>query len=469
MLPRFAVSALRTVGQGLDVLGTKFQVNPHIETLQKSVRVVKLGQEIPKINNSFVTSSGTVVGKVSMGPNSFVGFGTVIRGDGVNITIGENVTIGDRVMVHVNGAHHKGIPTVIGNNVTIGAGAIVHGATLEDFSYVGEGSQVMDGAIVRKNAAVGPGSVLTSGKIVPEGQLWSGMPAKFERALTEAEILKFATIVEENLKINELLALETAKTWETIEQELNIWRILTSLSKDIRFLDVFSTHLSLEEVNLTPILANIGCKKTVQRLRTAYVEGNLSVEWRGLWRRTTKASYKEANPEWETVLDIDQLCKDEGESWVYKADGGFILPPAKSSVSWKSIDVLLIGTDLHDGVSMTDSGYPPSFTCLFAPTTQSSLETYAVTKDYILLETLDTVKSKFVFWRFGASGWKLAGQETDAVIRGSSLSAVDSDESNEYWLTDSSFLKASEEEDWVAKNRKHLKKHGVLGKNNAGA
>ncbi len=29
----------------------------------------------------------------------------------------------------------------------------------------------------------------------------------------------------------------------------------------------------------------------------------------------------------------------------------------------------------------------------------------------------------------------------DAVIRGSSLSAVDSDESNEYWLTDSSFLK----------------------------
>ncbi len=67
-------------------------------------------------------------------------------------------------MVHANGAHHKGIPTVIGNNVTVSAGAIVHGATLEDFSYIGEGAQVMDGAIVRKHAAVAPGSVVTSGK-----------------------------------------------------------------------------------------------------------------------------------------------------------------------------------------------------------------------------------------------------------------------------------------------------------------
>ncbi len=55
--------------------------------------------------------------------------------------------------------------------------------------------------------------------MVPEGQLWSGMPAKYERALTESEILKFATIVEENLKINHLLALETNKTWEQIEKD----------------------------------------------------------------------------------------------------------------------------------------------------------------------------------------------------------------------------------------------------------
>jgi prolyl oligopeptidase len=37
---------------------------------------------------------------------------------------------------------------------------------------------------------------------------------------------------------------------------------------------------------------------------------------------------------------------------------GFYLPEAKTSVTWKSKDLLIIGTDLGDGQSLTDSGYP---------------------------------------------------------------------------------------------------------------
>jgi prolyl oligopeptidase len=33
---------------------------------------------------------------------------------------------------------------------------------------------------------------------------------------------------------------------------------------------------------------------------------------RGLWRRTTPASYESAEPEWETVLDLDALSEAEG-------------------------------------------------------------------------------------------------------------------------------------------------------------
>ena len=126
---------------------------------------------------------------------------------------------------------------------------------------------------------------------------------------------------------------------------------------------------------------------------------------RGILRRTTLLSYKTSNPKWETVIDIDKLCADEKESWVYKGyqvykpdpatdkqaapsrillklsrggadatvvrefdlqskqfvlpvDGGFALPEAKSFVSWKDADTLFVGTDMHDGVSMTDAGYP---------------------------------------------------------------------------------------------------------------
>jgi len=114
---------------------------------------------------------------------------------------------------------------------------------------------------------------------------------------------------------------------------------------------------------------------------------------RGLWRRTTPEEYAKPSPQWEVLLDIDQLCREEGEQWVFKgARGlypdynlflvnlsrgggdavvvrefdahakqfvkeGFYLPEAKSSVSWKDRDSLYVGTDFGPG-TLTDSGYP---------------------------------------------------------------------------------------------------------------
>ena len=114
---------------------------------------------------------------------------------------------------------------------------------------------------------------------------------------------------------------------------------------------------------------------------------------RGIWRRTTLASYRTASPQWETVLDLDALAKTEGKSWVWEAvhclppanercmietsvggsdavvirefdtktktfvPGGFSLPEAKSSVAWFDQDTLWVGTDFGPG-SLTTSGYP---------------------------------------------------------------------------------------------------------------
>ena len=46
---------------------------------------------------------------------------------------------------------------------------------------------------------------------------------------------------------------------------------------------------------------------------------------RGLWRRTTPASYATAAPAWETVLDLDKLSADEKANWVW--DGANCPPP----------------------------------------------------------------------------------------------------------------------------------------------
>lgn len=114
---------------------------------------------------------------------------------------------------------------------------------------------------------------------------------------------------------------------------------------------------------------------------------------RGLWRRTTLAEYKKPKPNWETVVDVDQLGAAEKENWVWKganiieetydlallslsrggADAtvvrefdlkkkafvtnGFFLPEAKSRVDFLDRNTLFVGTDFGPG-SLTKSGYP---------------------------------------------------------------------------------------------------------------
>jgi prolyl oligopeptidase len=125
---------------------------------------------------------------------------------------------------------------------------------------------------------------------------------------------------------------------------------------------------------------------------------------KGLWQKTTLDSYtSDSKTKWTTVLDVDELAKKDGISWVWKGctplprsrdpaksslrvtrallslsrggsdashmkefdleemefvtDKPFELPEAKSQVSYKSRDVVLVGTDFGPG-SLTDSGYP---------------------------------------------------------------------------------------------------------------
>jgi len=130
-----------------------------------------------------------------------------------------------------------------------------------------------------------------------------------------------------------------------------------------------------------------------------FVHGQIFNFWqdadhvRGVWRKTTLESYRTADPVWTTVLDVSELGKAEGKSWVWKGaqcarpaerrclvhlseggedavtvrefdldagrfvDGGFTIPKSKARIAWENEDALLISNAWAPG-ELTASGYP---------------------------------------------------------------------------------------------------------------
>ncbi len=132
----------------------------------------------------FVAENATVVGEVTIGINTNIWYGVVIRSDMDITTIGENTNIQENSTVH----NDFGISTTIGDNVTIGHNCVIHGCTLGNNVLVGMGSIVLNGAEVGENTIIGAGSLVTQNKKIPSGVLCMGSPAKVIRELTEEEI-----------------------------------------------------------------------------------------------------------------------------------------------------------------------------------------------------------------------------------------------------------------------------------------
>lgn len=145
----------------------------------------------PKIAESaFIAENAVVIGDVEIGAKTSIWYGVVIRGDVNSIRIGANTNVQDGTVIHVDaeGEHWKGLPTRIGDNVTIGHKAMLHACTLEDDSFVGMSSTLLDGVVVESGAMVAAGALVTPGKRVLKGQLWAGTPAKYMRDLTQDEL-----------------------------------------------------------------------------------------------------------------------------------------------------------------------------------------------------------------------------------------------------------------------------------------
>ncbi len=144
----------------------------------------------PRIaSDAFVAPGAVVIGDVEIGAGASIWFGCVLRGDVNRIRVGRMTNLQDGTVVHVNHgrAGGPGDACLIGEGVVIGHMALIHACSIEDGAFIGMRATVMDRALVETGAMVAAGAVVTPGKRVRAGELWSGVPAKAARTLSEAE------------------------------------------------------------------------------------------------------------------------------------------------------------------------------------------------------------------------------------------------------------------------------------------
>ena len=147
----------------------------------------RLARHLGKIPNSsqatFIAPNATILGDVTLGAETSVWYGAVLRGDINSIEIGAGSNIQDLTMVHL--ADEFGVK--IGRYCTIGHRAIIHACEIGDECLIGMGATILDGAKIGDRCIVGANSLVTQRFVAPPGSMILGSPAKVVRPLTAAE------------------------------------------------------------------------------------------------------------------------------------------------------------------------------------------------------------------------------------------------------------------------------------------
>jgi len=146
--------------------------------------IYKLDDIEPTMDGEYyISESASVLGKVRLCDDASVWFGAVLRGDTELITIGKRSNVQDLSVLHTD----LGSPLEIGEDVTIGHKVMLHGCTIGDGSLVGINSVILNGAKIGKGCLIGANSLITEGTEIPDGSLVMGSPGKIRGELNEGQ------------------------------------------------------------------------------------------------------------------------------------------------------------------------------------------------------------------------------------------------------------------------------------------
>jgi carbonic anhydrase/acetyltransferase-like protein (isoleucine patch superfamily) len=144
--------------------------------------------ELPPEGQYYIAPTAVLIGRVRLLKNASVWFGAVLRGDNDEIVIGENSNVQDNAVIHTD----IGFPARLGTSVTVGHNAIIHSASVGNYSLIGMGATLLNGASIGEACVVGAGALVPEARQFEDKSLILGAPARVMRHLATEEVERLA-------------------------------------------------------------------------------------------------------------------------------------------------------------------------------------------------------------------------------------------------------------------------------------
>jgi carbonic anhydrase/acetyltransferase-like protein (isoleucine patch superfamily) len=137
--------------------------------------IYALGDAVPSVDPSaYVHPDAVIIGAVTIGPESSIWPGAVLRGDHGTIRIGARTSIQDGSIIHTTPQW----PTIVGDECVVGHLVHLEGCTVADRVLVGSGSIMLNRSAAQSLSIVGAAALVAEDMEVPSGYLALGVPAR---------------------------------------------------------------------------------------------------------------------------------------------------------------------------------------------------------------------------------------------------------------------------------------------------
>jgi len=140
----------------------------------------------PKISpKAFIAPTAVIIGDVTIGEDSSIWFGAVLRSDQNEnpIVVGARTSVQDNCVIHGGEA-----PTILEDDVTIGHAAVMEGCIIRRAAIIGMNVTVLENTEIGEESLIAAGSVVVPHTKIPPRVLAAGSPAKVKKELSGAAL-----------------------------------------------------------------------------------------------------------------------------------------------------------------------------------------------------------------------------------------------------------------------------------------